>query len=126
MFILRAVFSGWNLIALAGKGAGFWLMLQVLWRDSDFSLEKVYMDPQQDNDTNYLTAFRGSFTSALKWHNLDALWETVRQQASDDWYIYAIGHEPPETPVAHDKLNEFITEIDELLRKEHDHDRRKT
>ena len=80
------------------------------------------MDSQQDNDSNYLTAFRGSFTSALRWHNLDALWEALRKQASDDWFIYAVGHEPPEAPVAHAKLDEFITEIDELLRKEHDHD----
>ena len=35
------------------------------------------MDLQQD----YLQAFRGSFTSALRWHHLDALWQVLRDDA---------------------------------------------
>jgi len=83
---------------------------------------KSDMNTQQAEKPDYMSAFRGSFTSALKWPNLDALWQAVRDQHSDDWYIYAIGHEPPESPVSQSKLAEFITEIDQLLRKEHDHD----
>jgi len=68
----------------------------------------------------YLTAFRGSFTSTLRWHHLDALWERLRAEADDGWYIYAIGHTPPTGPVVKEKLLEFIGEIDQLLRKEHE------
>ncbi|MEN8168465.1 MAG: hypothetical protein ABFR65_13445 [Pseudomonadota bacterium] len=70
----------------------------------------------------YLEAFQGSFTSALRWPNLDALWERLRRDADGDWYIYAIGEAPPAAAVGADALNRFITQIDALLRKEHDED----
>jgi hypothetical protein len=79
------------------------------------------MDKTPNSDQNpYLAAFRGSFTSALRWHHLDALWEQLRQRADDQWYIYAIGQQPPQEPVSQEKLLHFIDEIDQLLRKEHD------
>ncbi len=70
----------------------------------------------------YLEAFRGSFTSALRWHNLDALWEQMRGDADGNWYIYAIGEAPPAAAVDADAFNRFITQVDSLLRKEHDED----
>ncbi len=69
----------------------------------------------------YLAAFRGSFTSALRWPQLDALWERLRA-APDGWFVYAIGEPPPDTVVDADALLRFIDEIDQLLRKEHDED----
>lgn len=69
----------------------------------------------------FLTAFRGSFTSALRWHHLDALWLTLKE-SPEDWFIYAVGEEPPKQVVGSDDLKRFIDEIDELLRKEHDED----
>ncbi len=75
-----------------------------------------------DEDQAYLSAFRGSFTAALRWHQLDALWETVRSRAGDDWYVYAVGHTPPTQPAAREKLLAFVTEIDALLRAEHPED----
>ncbi len=68
----------------------------------------------------YLQAFRGSFTSALRWHHLDALWERLRSDAEGNWYIYAIGEEPPARVVDADDFNRFISEVDVLLRREHD------
>jgi hypothetical protein len=76
-------------------------------------------DPKQQA---YLQAYRGSFTSALRWHHLDALWEKLRQQAGDDWYIYAVGEPPPDRCAHRDQLLRFIEEIDVLLRKEHEED----
>lgn len=74
---------------------------------------------QSGNDRTYLTAFRGGFTSTLRWPQLDELWRQVRAQPAD-WYVYAIG-EPPPTEVADvQALLRFIDEIDVLLRREHD------
>jgi len=61
----------------------------------------------------------GSFTSAMKWHHLDDLWEQIKA-SSELWYVYAIGQDRPVTPVDHGKLVSFINEIDRLLRTEHD------
>jgi len=71
---------------------------------------------------DFLTAFRGSFTSALRWHHLDDLWERLRGVPSDDWYVYAVGEAPPEAPVSHGELVRFVEEIDRLLREDHKED----
>jgi hypothetical protein len=70
----------------------------------------------------YLSAFRGSFVSALRWHQLDGLWAALRVQASDDWHVYAVGEPPPAAPVTRERLLAFVDEIDRLLRREHDED----
>ena len=67
-------------------------------------------------------AFRGSFYGVLRWPQLDALWATLRRDAADDWYIYAVGEAPPAAPVSAERLATFINEIDQLLRREHDED----
>lgn len=73
------------------------------------------MDHRQD----YMQAFRGSFTSALRWHHLDALWEVLRRDAGAGWYIYAVGETPPTTAADAQMMLTFIQEIDKLLREEH-------
>ena len=70
----------------------------------------------------FLIAFKGVFTSTLRWPQLDQLWDTLRQQSDKKWYIYAIGEKPPESCADSHHLNTFITEIDQLLRKEHQED----
>lgn len=83
---------------------------------------------QQSNDHGppapasdaFLSAFRGSFTSALRWSDLDALWLRLRADAKGGWYLYAIGEPPPETPADAATVERFIDEIDVLLRREHD------
>ena len=70
----------------------------------------------------FVDAFRGSFTSMMRWPHLDDFWELLNQQADDNWYIYAVGEQPPEEPVSKDILLNFIKEIDILLHQEHDED----
>jgi hypothetical protein len=70
----------------------------------------------------FLQAFRGSFTSALRWHQLDALWERVRERAGEGWYIYAIGEAPPTQASSAARVEAFIHEVDKLLRQEHKED----
>jgi hypothetical protein len=71
------------------------------------------------SEHDYLQAFRGSFTSALRWHQLDALWERVRERAGEHWYIYPVGEEPPGEPAEAIRVEAFLEEIDKLLRAEH-------
>ena len=70
----------------------------------------------------FLIAFKGSFVSMMRWPQLDTLWATLRQRADANWYIYAIGEPPPDKPVTAEQMDAFLTEIDALLRKEHDED----
>jgi len=77
----------------------------------DMSIEEVY-----------LSAFKGNFTSTMRWHDLDAFWEILKAHADDHWYIYAVGEMPPETTSNKAHLLNFIEKIDALLHKEHDED----
>ena len=80
------------------------------------------MQDTEGRDESYLQAFRGSFTSALRWHHLDELWERVRERTGDGWYIYAVGEAPPAEPSDAASVNSFVTELDKLLRDEHKED----
>ncbi|HIP52589.1 MAG TPA: hypothetical protein EYH03_01075 [Chromatiales bacterium] len=79
-------------------------------------------DKHQSADDAYLTAFRGSFTSALRWHHLEALWGRLRDQADEGWYLYAVGERPPAKSADAEQVLAFIDKVDELLRREHDED----
>ena len=68
----------------------------------------------------FLAAFRGSFKATLRWHQLEHLWEVLRRDADGDWYVYAVGEEPPGTPADAGQVSRFIDEIDKLIREEHD------
>jgi len=78
-----------------------------------------YSTVTTDQSKSFLEAFRGSFTSALRWPHLDALWDKMRERADDGWYIYAVGELPPEHPANSSQLLEFVLKIDQLLRAEH-------
>ena len=67
-------------------------------------------------------AFRGRFESILRWEQLEGLWEALRQDADGGWYIYAIGETPPSQAVSGELLKTFLSEIDQLLRKDHGED----
>lgn len=71
-------------------------------------------------EERYLEAFRGSFTSVMRWPELESFWDTLRAQADDGWYMYAVGDTPPAHPSSKDELLIFIREIDVLLRREHE------
>ena len=78
-------------------------------------------NPGEDGAPNeFLRAFRGSFTSALRWHHLDSLWARIRETADQDWYVYAIGEPAPRNPANAAEVRAFVDEIDKLLRREHD------
>lgn len=68
----------------------------------------------------YVEAFRGRFSSLLRWDDLAVFWDTLRAQADDSWYIYHVGDEVPTSTRSKDQLLKFIDEIDALLRAEHD------
>ncbi len=74
--------------------------------------------PTQD----FIQRFTGSFKGIMRWHELDALWNTLKQQTDVERYIYAIGEQPPTAPVSQQEFTRFIDEIDALLHKEHDED----
>ena len=78
------------------------------------------MDGEQTDP--FRVAFKGRFESILRWEQLDGLWDLLREDAEDGWYIYAVGETPPSQSVSGELLKTFVSEIDQLLRREHDED----
>ncbi len=76
---------------------------------------------QEQAHSDYLQAFRGSFTSALRWHHLDALWQRLRE-SPEGWFVYAVGESVPTAVVSAEEFRDFLEELDQLLRREHDED----
>ena len=70
----------------------------------------------------YVSAFRGNFTSTMRWPDLDDFWKVLKAHADDNWYIYAVGETPPESTTEKSRFLGFIEKIDELLHQEHDED----
>jgi len=70
----------------------------------------------------FQVAFRGRFESILRWEQLDLLWDTLGANADDNWFIYAVGETPPAAPATAAQVRRFLSEIIQLLRKEHDED----
>lgn len=75
-----------------------------------------------ESNKKFLDAYRGSFTSMMRWPQLTEFWDLLTEQADGSWYIYAVGEAPPTNPITKDKLLAFIKEIDILLRKDHTED----
>jgi len=70
----------------------------------------------------FMEKFHGKLIGILRWQQLDELWQALQSGSTDDWYIYHIGEAPPQTVCAQEKLVHFITEIDKLLKHDHEHD----
>ena len=79
------------------------------------------MPKPAEHNSDFVTAFRGSFTGILRWHQLDVLWQALKDRHAD-FYIYAVGETPPAKPASREDLLRFIDEINKLLRAEHQED----
>jgi len=74
-----------------------------------------------DTDSDFYRLYRGYFRGVLRWHQLDALWESI-EKTPHGWYVYFINHPLPEEPLDAENLQQFLREVDSLLRAEHEHD----
>ena len=70
----------------------------------------------------FRSAFKGRFENVLRWEQLDVLWTVLHQDADGGWYIYAVGEAPPQQSADETLVKNFLAEIEQLLRKEHDED----
>lgn len=64
--------------------------------------------------------YNGLLYSVMRWDQLSDFWKRVDTDAG--WYLYAVGHELPQDPSPAEKVQQFMRELDELLRREHHED----
>jgi hypothetical protein len=73
-----------------------------------------------DTGDDFTARMNGRFYGVLQWSDLDALWGKLRAEPAG-WYASLTGEAPPVVAMSAAELNSFITEIDTLLRREHDY-----
>ena len=64
--------------------------------------------------------YNGLLYSVMRWEQLTAFWASI--QADAGWYLYAVGQNVPVAPSPAEKVQQFTSEIDALLRREHHED----
>jgi hypothetical protein len=74
-----------------------------------------------DKASEFSRRLNGRFTGILRWEDLDRLWETLNGSGKA-WYFYQVGSEVPALPLKGDGLRHALSELDQLLHADHDHD----
>ncbi len=72
--------------------------------------------------SDFLQQYQGQFRGVLRWHQLDALWEVLRNSADHSWYVYNTSEKPPQQTVDQGSMSGFIDQTDQLLRRLHNAD----
>ena len=72
--------------------------------------------------SEFLTVFNGKFFGVLRWQQLDDLWQVVKKDKEQGWYIYAVGEPLPVNKKTGESVNSYVDELNQLLRREHDED----
>ncbi|GAA0399489.1 hypothetical protein GCM10009133_05360 [Cocleimonas flava] len=79
-------------------------------------------DKNQAGGTDFLALFKSKFYGVLKWHQLDHIWDVVKADSDEEWYIYETDKTVPEKPMLEKDLITYIEKIDLSLRAEHKED----
>ena len=64
--------------------------------------------------------YNGLLYSVMHWEQLTRFWASINAEAG--WYLYAVGQDLPTAPSPAEKVRQFTSEIDVLLRREHHED----
>jgi len=70
--------------------------------------------------TAFEQQYNGLLYSVMHWDQLTRFWASIEADAG--WYLYAVGQEIPTAPASAEKVRQFTSEIDTLLRREHHED----
>lgn len=73
------------------------------------------MDPSADTD--FQRQLNGMLYSLMSWQQLADFWKRIDHQGG--WYLYAVGEALPRSPSGAAQVDNFIKEIDALLRRDH-------
>lgn len=85
-------------------------------------MKKKPLFEQSDACKAFLQHFQGRFENVLRWSMLDNLVATINCRHDEAWYLYAVGETPPKQPAERKYLDQFLSELSQLLRAGHQED----
>ncbi|HEU0187697.1 MAG TPA: hypothetical protein VFR06_07385 [Gallionellaceae bacterium] len=65
----------------------------------------------------YQELFEGTLWGVMQWTQWDEMRERIVN--AGEWYVYALGHDLPESTISGSRLTLALSEMDALLRKDH-------
>lgn len=68
--------------------------------------------------SSFKERFKGRFVAIRHWHDLDDFWAVLKSKG-EGWYAYAPGEDIPGEVLTQSELVNFVDELDQLLRREH-------
>lgn len=74
------------------------------------------------NKVSFEQGFNGSFYSVLRWHQLDKLWQKLKHNAQQGWFLYTTSTLVPEKVATAEEMIAFIEQLDQQLRELHRED----
>ncbi len=78
------------------------------------------MNTQEQNVTPFVSKFNGVLKNVLEWTHWEALVATLKAKSDGGWYVYYVGENIPTSPLSSEQFDIFLTEMSDLLRREHD------
>ena len=76
----------------------------------------------EQQKTPFMALYQGYLQGVMKWHDWDEFVKVLHAQKDSGWYVYHVGEEAPSEVASADQFSLFVTEMDALLKKEHDED----
>lgn len=70
-------------------------------------------------EETFADVFKGKFYGVLRWHQLDVIWQKVKDDSEAGWYFYKVGETPPTDMIMGGKVITLIGELDVTLREQH-------
>ena len=72
--------------------------------------------------SEFETKYKGNFQGVMRWPQLDELWQVLKTNKEDSWYVYAVGEAPPSEESNATKLHDFLDQLTTLLKNDHGED----
>ena len=84
------------------------------------------MKPQSTEEViienDFRTIFNGKFYGVLRWHQLDDIWNIVKNDAEAGWYCYKVDKTPPQSLTQGEEMVVLLDNVDKKLRNTHAED----
>ena len=73
-------------------------------------------------ENDFRAMFKGKFYGVLRWHQLDHIWNMVKNDAEAGWYCYDTSKTPPHSLTQGEEIIVLLDRLDKNLRESHTED----
>ncbi len=90
------------------------------WNTRSLIVTRVWIETSDQQGyvvKTYQELFSGTLYGVMQWGQWDEM--RARIVSAGEWYVYALGHDVPQSPLSGSRLTLMLDEMDALLRRDH-------